>query len=172
MLRHIQRYSVKPLKMGEISLFLDYAMLSRITPRFLLDNASTFERDGALDATRASWDLHLESNLRAPFVLIQHFARQLEQGAEGNVINVIDERVWNLTPHFVSYTVSKAALWILTQRSRRRSASMRSGRDQSCRAPISRRRASVACAPPCPCNAALRPRRSAGRFTSSWRRPR
>jgi NAD(P)-dependent dehydrogenase (short-subunit alcohol dehydrogenase family) len=72
--------------------------------RCLVNNASTFERDGALDATRASWDLHLESNLRAPFVLIQHFARQLEQGAEGNVINVIDERVWNLTPHFVSYT--------------------------------------------------------------------
>ena len=83
--------------------------------RCLINNASTFERDGALDATRASWDLHLESNLRAPFVLIQHFARQLEQGTEGNVINIIDERVWNLTPHFLSYTLSKAALWILTQ---------------------------------------------------------
>jgi NAD(P)-dependent dehydrogenase (short-subunit alcohol dehydrogenase family) len=83
--------------------------------RCLVNNASTFERDGALDATRASWDLHLESNLRAPFVLIQHFARQLERGVEGNVINVIDERVWNLTPHFLSYTLSKAALWILTR---------------------------------------------------------
>jgi NAD(P)-dependent dehydrogenase (short-subunit alcohol dehydrogenase family) len=81
----------------------------------LINNASTFERDGALDATRSSWDLHLESNLRAPFVLIQHFARQLEQGVEGNVINIIDERVWNLTPHFLSYTLSKAALWTLTQ---------------------------------------------------------
>ena len=70
--------------------------------RCLVNNASTFERDGALDATRASWDLHLESNLRAPFVLIQHFARQLEQGAQGDVINIIDERVWNLTPHFLS----------------------------------------------------------------------
>jgi NAD(P)-dependent dehydrogenase (short-subunit alcohol dehydrogenase family) len=83
--------------------------------RCLVNNASTFERDGALDATRASWDLHLESNLRAPFVLIQHFARQLEQGAQGNVINIIDERVWNLTPHFFSYTLSKAALWVLTR---------------------------------------------------------
>jgi NAD(P)-dependent dehydrogenase (short-subunit alcohol dehydrogenase family) len=83
--------------------------------RCLVNNASTFERDSALDATRASWDLHLESNLRAPFVLIQHFARQLEQGIEGNVINIIDERVWNLTPHFLSYTLSKAALWTLTQ---------------------------------------------------------
>lgn len=81
----------------------------------LVNNASSFERDGALDATRASWDLHMESNLRAPFVLIQHFARQLESGAEGNVINIVDERVWNLTPHFVSYTLSKAALWALTR---------------------------------------------------------
>ena len=83
--------------------------------RCLINNASTFERDGALDATRLSWDLHMESNLRAPFVLIQHFARQLEPGNQGNVINIIDQRVWNLTPHFVSYTVSKAALWTLTR---------------------------------------------------------
>ena len=80
----------------------------------LINNASTFERDGALDATRGSWDLHMESNLRAPFVLIQQFVRQLEPGAEGNVISIIDQRVWNLTPHFVSYTLSKAALWTLT----------------------------------------------------------
>ena len=81
----------------------------------LVNNASTFERDGALDATRASWDLHLESNLRAPFVLTQHLARQLEHGTEGNVVNIIDQRVWNLTPHFLSYTLSKAALWTLTR---------------------------------------------------------
>ena len=31
------------------------------------------------------------------------------------VINMLDQRVWSLTPHFVSYTVSKAALWALTQ---------------------------------------------------------
>jgi len=81
----------------------------------LINNASTFERDGALDATRASWDLHMEGNLRAPLVLIQHFVRQLEPGDQGNVISIIDQRVWNLTPHFVSYTVSKAALWTLTR---------------------------------------------------------
>jgi NAD(P)-dependent dehydrogenase (short-subunit alcohol dehydrogenase family) len=81
----------------------------------LVNNASTFERDGALNATRASWDVHMESNLRAPFVLIQHLARQLEPGSQGNVISIIDQRVWNLTPHFASYTVSKAALWTLTQ---------------------------------------------------------
>lgn len=81
----------------------------------LVNNASAFERDDALTVTRASWDRHLETNLRAPFVLMQEFARQLPVGAEGSVVNILDERVWNLTPYFVSYTVSKAALWTLTQ---------------------------------------------------------
>jgi NAD(P)-dependent dehydrogenase (short-subunit alcohol dehydrogenase family) len=81
----------------------------------LVNNASAFERDDVLTVTRASWDRHLETNLRAPFVLMQEFARQLPAGAEGSVVNILDERVWNLTPYFVSYTVSKAALWTLTQ---------------------------------------------------------
>ena len=81
----------------------------------LVNNASMFEYDSALEATRASWDGHLETNLRAPFVLTQGFARALPAGAEGLVVNILDQRVWNLTPHFVSYTVSKAALWTLTQ---------------------------------------------------------
>jgi NAD(P)-dependent dehydrogenase (short-subunit alcohol dehydrogenase family) len=81
----------------------------------LVNNASTFERDEWHDATRASWDAHLEPNLRAPFVLTQAMARALPAEAEGAVINLLDQRVWNLTPHFVSYTVSKAALWALTQ---------------------------------------------------------
>ena len=81
----------------------------------LVNNASAFERDDALTVTRASWDRHLETNLRAPFVLMQEFARQLPAGAEGSVVNILDERVWNLTPYFTSYTVSKAALWTLTQ---------------------------------------------------------
>ncbi len=81
----------------------------------LVNNASTFERDGWEDATRAGWDRHMEPNLRAPFVLMQQFARGLPAGAEGVVVNMLDERVWSLTPHFVTYTVSKAALWALTQ---------------------------------------------------------
>ena len=86
----------------------------------LVNNASTFERDEWHDATRASWDRHMEPNLRAPFVLAQEFARALPAevdgvAAEGVVLNMIDMRVWSLTPHFVSYTVSKAGLWALTQ---------------------------------------------------------
>lgn len=81
----------------------------------LVNNASTFERDEWHDATRESWDLHLEPNLRAPFVLSQAFAKALPDGAEGCIVNMLDQRVWSLTPHFVSYTVSKAGLWALTQ---------------------------------------------------------
>lgn len=81
----------------------------------LVNNASVFKIDSALDATRASWDAHLETNLRAPFVLMQQFARELPQDREGVVVNLLDERVWNLTPYFLSYTLSKSALWTLTR---------------------------------------------------------
>ncbi|MEO3475629.1 SDR family oxidoreductase [Roseomonas sp. CAU 1739] len=81
----------------------------------LVNNASTFERDEWHDATRDSWDRHIEPNLRAPFVLTQAFAGALPDGAQGVVVNMLDQRVWSLTPHFLSYTVSKAALWTLTQ---------------------------------------------------------
>lgn len=96
------------------------AMLPTVTAALgpvgvLVNNASTFERDEAADATRASWDAHIEPNLRAPFVLMQRFAALLPATAEGVVVNMLDQRVWSLTPHFVSYTVSKAGLWALTQ---------------------------------------------------------
>jgi NAD(P)-dependent dehydrogenase (short-subunit alcohol dehydrogenase family) len=81
----------------------------------LINNASRFDRDEWHDATRDSWDVHMESNLRAPFVLTQAFAHALPPDAQGVVINMIDQRVWSLTPHFVSYTISKAGLWALTQ---------------------------------------------------------
>jgi NAD(P)-dependent dehydrogenase (short-subunit alcohol dehydrogenase family) len=81
----------------------------------LVNNASVFERDEALDATRESWDRHMEPNLRAPFVLTQGFARALPETATGVVINLLDQRVWSPTPHFTSYSLSKAGLWWLTQ---------------------------------------------------------
>ncbi len=81
----------------------------------LVNNASTFERDEWHDADRGSWDRHLEPNLRAPFRLMQDFAARLPQGAEGMVLNMLDQRVWSPTPHFVSYSLSKAGLWALTR---------------------------------------------------------
>ena len=81
----------------------------------LINNAATFEYDSVQTADRDMWNLHMETNLRAPFVLSQQFAMQLPDKANGNIINIIDSRVWNLTPHFISYTLSKAGLWTLTQ---------------------------------------------------------
>jgi len=81
----------------------------------LVNNASIFERDEALTATRESWDAHMEINLRAPFVLTQAMAAALPAGADGLVVNLLDQRIWALTPHFTSYTVSKVGLWALTQ---------------------------------------------------------
>ncbi|MEX2452095.1 MAG: SDR family oxidoreductase [Rhodospirillales bacterium] len=81
----------------------------------LINNAAVFEKDTILTADRASWDRHMQVNLRAPFVLTQAFARNLPDGVCGNVVNIIDQRVWNLTPDFASYTLSKSALWTLTQ---------------------------------------------------------
>jgi NAD(P)-dependent dehydrogenase (short-subunit alcohol dehydrogenase family) len=81
----------------------------------LVNNASVFEMDKADTVTRASWDKHMEANLRAPFVLSQDFARQLPEGEQGNIVNLLDQRVWKLTPYFVSYTVAKMGLWTLTR---------------------------------------------------------
>ena len=81
----------------------------------LVNNASRFDLDLWDTATRESWDIHMETNLRAPFLLSQEMARGLPDSAEGVIINLIDQRVWNLTPHFLSYTVSKSALWTLTR---------------------------------------------------------
>lgn len=81
----------------------------------LVNNAAVFVNDTVDTATRESWDLHLAINLRAPFVLIQNFAARLPADAGGVVVNMLDERVWSLTPYFTSYTLSKAGLWTLTQ---------------------------------------------------------
>ncbi len=78
----------------------------------LVNAASTLAGDTWDAATRATWDMHIETNSRAPFLLIQQFARALPDEAEGVVINLLDQRI---CPQLVSYTLSKAALWSLTQ---------------------------------------------------------
>lgn len=92
----------------------------------LINNASIFEYDTITTATRQSWDRHIESNLRAPFVLSQAFAAQAPQAvpdaagepvAQAMILNMIDQRVLKLTPEFMSYTIAKMGLWALTQTS-------------------------------------------------------
>ncbi len=81
----------------------------------LVNNASSFELDSIETASRESWDQHIEPNLRAPLVLTQAFAGQQEASLEGLVINLIDQRVWNPTPQYLSYALSKAGLWAMTK---------------------------------------------------------
>lgn len=81
----------------------------------LINNASIFEPDEVGHITPASWGEHLDTNLRAPVFLSQAFAHQLPKGAEGNIISIIDQRVWKLNPKFFSYTMSKSALWTATR---------------------------------------------------------
>ncbi len=90
----------------------------------LVNNASIFEHDTIETATRESWDRHIGSNLRAPFVLSQHFARQApapipdeagEPVAQALIVNMIDQRVLKLTPEFMSYTIAKMGLWAFTR---------------------------------------------------------
>lgn len=100
---------------AEVATLLSHATAALGPIGLLINNASIFEYDAVLTATRENWDRHVETNLRAPFVLTQSFARDLPAEMAGLVINLIDQRVWNLTPHFVSYTLSKAGLWTLTQ---------------------------------------------------------
>ena len=81
----------------------------------LINNASLFEMDTVETVTPESWHAHLDINLRAPAMLTQDFAAQLPAGADGNVINILDQRVWRLTPYFLSYTAAKSGLWALTR---------------------------------------------------------
>ncbi len=81
----------------------------------LVNSASVFEEDAFSDMNRASWDVHMETNLpRAPGAG-QAFARRLPADREGLIVNIIDQRVLNPTPEFFSYSLSKAALWDATR---------------------------------------------------------
>ena len=81
----------------------------------LVNNASAFENDSVSTASSTTWNRHLEINLHAPFILSQKFSAMIPPKIEGNIINMLDQRVWNLSSGFTSYTISKSALWTLTQ---------------------------------------------------------
>ena len=90
----------------------------------LVNNASCFDYDTPKSFTADSWQKHLGPNLWAPARLSQALYEAVdtaspqnaaEKSAQGLIVNLLDQRVWNLTEHFASYTVSKAGLWTLTQ---------------------------------------------------------
>lgn len=83
--------------------------------QLLVNNASIFEHDaiGAIDD--ALWDTHFNVHVRAPVLLAEAMAKELGATRKGLIVNMIDQRVWRLTPRFLSYTLSKSALWTATQ---------------------------------------------------------
>jgi NAD(P)-dependent dehydrogenase (short-subunit alcohol dehydrogenase family) len=104
----LRRESTTVALVGEVE-----AELGPVT--LLVNCASVFERDAFADMNRASWDAHMETNLRAPLVLAQAFARRLPAEREGLIVNILDQRVLSPTPEFFSYSLSKAALWDATR---------------------------------------------------------
>ena len=84
-------------------------------PSTLVNNASEFLLDTVTTMTPETWDTHLDINLKAPVLLAKALFLHLPEGQTGNVVNIIDQRVWKLTPDFFSYTISKAGLWTATR---------------------------------------------------------
>lgn len=92
------------------------AQAAKIAPvTCLVNNASVFERDDLASISRSLWQTHIDVNLWAPLRLSQAVAAALPDDVQGNIVNIIDQRVENISPDFLSYTISKAGLWALTQ---------------------------------------------------------
>ncbi len=81
----------------------------------LVNCASVFTPDNAQTMTAENFDLQMSVNARAPLQLSRDFATQIDADSQGNIINIIDQRVWRLTPYYMSYTASKFALWGTTK---------------------------------------------------------
>ena len=81
----------------------------------LINNAALFEKDDIANFTTKSWNDHLNINLLAPAILAKQFAKQAPKKTVSNIINIIDQRIFNLTPFFMSYAISKSGLQTLTK---------------------------------------------------------
>ena len=82
----------------------------------LINNASLFENDKLENFTNSSWENHINTNLKAPALLTKAFSKNIKKG-NNNIVNIIDQRVFKLTPFFFSYTLSKTGLYTLTKTS-------------------------------------------------------
>ncbi|WP_346906609.1 SDR family oxidoreductase [uncultured Roseibium sp.] len=81
----------------------------------LVNNASVFENDAIDTLDETIWDRHFAVHAKAPAFLAEAVAANLPEGGQGLIVNMIDQRVWRLTPNFFSYTLSKSTLWTATQ---------------------------------------------------------
>ncbi|MCC0033867.1 MAG: SDR family oxidoreductase [Hoeflea sp.] len=84
-------------------------------PEIIVNNASMFQDDDVRDFDEELFDRHFAVHVKAPAVLAEAMAARLPDGGQGLIVNIIDQRVWKLTPRFFSYTLSKSALWTATR---------------------------------------------------------
>ena len=121
--RNLEDYGTKVyLVKGDLSKEKDITKIinfSKLKLRYfdcLINNASLFENDKLENFNTDSWEKHISTNLRAPAILSKEFSRNIK-GENNNIINIIDQRVFKLTPFFFSYTISKSGLYTLTKTS-------------------------------------------------------
>lgn len=100
---------------AEVEQLVESAARAFGPPTLLVNNASIFEIDGAQDFVGETFERHLAINLRAPVTLARDFAAALPTDERGAIVNILDQRVWRLTPRYFSYTLSKSALWTATR---------------------------------------------------------
>ena len=103
-------------KESDIKKIIKFAKLKLKFFDCLVNNASIFENDKLENFSLDSWSKHIRTNLRAPALLSKEFAKNVK-GKNNNILNIIDQRVFKLTPYFFSYTLSKTGLYTLTKTS-------------------------------------------------------
>lgn len=101
--------------MSDVAALIDDAAEAMGPINLLVNNASVFEADTLQALDPDIWERHFAVHLKAPVTLANRFAAALPARQEGLIVNVIDQRVWKLTPNYFSYTLSKSALWTATQ---------------------------------------------------------
>jgi NAD(P)-dependent dehydrogenase (short-subunit alcohol dehydrogenase family) len=104
-------------KISELSRIINFANVKMKGVNCLINNASLFEYDSIKNFSIKRWNNHLNINLRAPIILIKEFSKLVPKNVKANIINMIDQRVFKLTPFFLSYTLSKTGLYTLTKTS-------------------------------------------------------
>ena len=104
-------------KISELNKIIKFANKKMKGINCLINNASVFENDNIKKFSIKRWDNHLNINLKAPALLIQQFAKIVSKNTSANVINIVDQKVFKITPYFLSYTLSKTGLYTLTKTS-------------------------------------------------------
>jgi pteridine reductase len=97
----VQKFLEKALKYGNI-----YG---------LVNNAAIFDPVSFEETTLEKWQNHLNINLTAPFLLCQGFARQIQSGMKGRIVNILDWRALRPGKDHFPYTISKNALAAMTK---------------------------------------------------------